>query len=59
MNFVIRKVNGKWLIESKVDDKLEISEHTSRVKALNSLFCKHPGIEQFFIILPESNTEVK
>ena len=59
MNFVIRKANGKWVIESKVDGKLERSEHTSRTKALNSLFCKHPGVEQFFVILPEINTEVK
>ncbi len=58
MNFVIRKTNGKWVMESKADGNLERSEHTSRIKALNSFFCKHPRIEQFFIILPETNAEI-
>ncbi len=49
--FVIRKVDGKWLTEYQVNGKVKRSEHTSRVKALNSFFVHHPGIETYMVEL--------
>lgn len=54
--FVIHK-EKKWIIESKKGSKLEKSEHSSRIKAMNRFFAKHPELVLFYIIIPDKEAK--
>jgi hypothetical protein len=49
--FVFEKLSDKkWHVESPLDNTVDKSEHTSRVKALNSFFSKQSGLKKFYIV---------
>jgi len=50
--FEFRKEDEYWLSSKVNGSKPKHSKHSSRVKALNAFFARHPNIKRFLIILP-------
>ncbi len=52
LKFVIYKQDDIWGLESTDHDTIIRSQHSSRMRALNSLFKRYPNLTSFRIIVP-------
>lgn len=56
--YQISKGKDKWEISSLQNCELKISSHTSRAKALNSLFKSNPFITKFIVVIDKEKNKM-